>query len=186
MLESCYDDVDNTSMFFLIAWGRRGRLVLGFTTTYTISAYHHQSCEFESRSWQGVGGGGADLKKLRRAERIFFGGISCEKSRFYAKKSYFIQLRRNARKFFNVTLIMEYVRACWRVISFQHRGGSRGRVPLLKLEKNMIFHTKYPKHFRASLTALYDKKFVSDLWYVCGFLRALRFPPPIKLIAARI
>ena len=26
-------------------------------------------------------------------------GISCEKSRFYAKKSYFFQLRREARKF---------------------------------------------------------------------------------------
>jgi hypothetical protein len=39
------------------------------------------------------------------------------------------------------------------------RGGSRGaRAPPLKLEKNkifwrkiVIFHTKYPKHFRASL-----------------------------------
>ena len=32
---------------------------------------------------------GAHLKKLRRAERgaNIFGGISCEKSRFYAKKS---------------------------------------------------------------------------------------------------
>ena len=28
-----------------------------------------------------------------------FGGISCEKSRFYAKKSYFFRLRREARKF---------------------------------------------------------------------------------------
>ena len=26
-------------------------------------------------------------------------------------------------------------------------------------------------------------KFVSDLWQVCGFLRVLRFPPPIKLTA---
>jgi hypothetical protein len=26
----------------------------GFTTAYAISAYHHLSCEFESRSWQGV------------------------------------------------------------------------------------------------------------------------------------
>jgi hypothetical protein len=35
----------------------------------------------------------ATIKKLRRAEREakFFGGISCEKSRFYAKKSYFFQ-----------------------------------------------------------------------------------------------
>ena len=38
-------------------------------------------------------GGGALLKKLRRAEggaKIVL-GISCEKSRFYAKKSYFFQ-----------------------------------------------------------------------------------------------
>jgi hypothetical protein len=28
-----------------------------------------------------------------------FWGISCEKSRFYTKKSYFVQLRREARKF---------------------------------------------------------------------------------------
>jgi len=34
--------------------GRCGhdRMVVGFTTTYAISAYHH--CEFESRSWRGV------------------------------------------------------------------------------------------------------------------------------------
>jgi hypothetical protein len=29
----------------------------------------------------------------------------------------------------------------------------------------------------------YVIKFVSDLWQVCGFLRVLRFPPPIKLTA---
>jgi len=26
---------------------------VGFTTSCVIGAYHHQSCEFESRSWQG-------------------------------------------------------------------------------------------------------------------------------------
>ena len=31
-----------------------------------------------------------------------FWGISCEKSRFYAKKSYFFQLRREARKFWGI------------------------------------------------------------------------------------
>ena len=43
---------------------------------------------------------GGALKKLRRVEggAKFFWGISCEKSRFYAKKSYFFQLRREARK----------------------------------------------------------------------------------------
>ena len=37
-------------------WGRRGRnrMVVGFTTTYAISDYHHWCCEFESRSWRGV------------------------------------------------------------------------------------------------------------------------------------
>jgi hypothetical protein len=63
----------------------RDRLVVGFTTTYAISAYHHRCCEFESLSERGV----------------------------------------------------------------QH----------------------------------YDIKFVSDLQQVDGFLRALRFPPPIKLTA---
>jgi len=29
-------------------------MVVGFTTTYAISAHHHWSCEFESRSWWGV------------------------------------------------------------------------------------------------------------------------------------
>ena len=36
--------------------GHRGhdRMVVGFTTTYAISAYHHLCCEFESRSRRGV------------------------------------------------------------------------------------------------------------------------------------
>jgi hypothetical protein len=29
-------------------------MVVGFTTTYAISAYHHWWCEFESRSGRGV------------------------------------------------------------------------------------------------------------------------------------
>ena len=29
-------------------------MVVGFTTTYAISAYHHYSCEFKSHSWRGV------------------------------------------------------------------------------------------------------------------------------------
>ena len=31
-----------------------GRMVVGFTTTYDIDAYHHWCCEFESRSVRGV------------------------------------------------------------------------------------------------------------------------------------
>ena len=32
----------------------RDRMVVGFTTTYAISAYHHYCCEFELRSWRDV------------------------------------------------------------------------------------------------------------------------------------
>ena len=48
--------------------------------------------------------GGTYLKKLHRAEggANFFWSISCEKSRFYAKKSYFYQLRTEARIFLGV------------------------------------------------------------------------------------
>ena len=35
-------------------WDRRGRMVVWFTTTYAISAYHHISCEFESRLWRDI------------------------------------------------------------------------------------------------------------------------------------
>jgi hypothetical protein len=47
-----------------------------------------------------LGGGGA-RKKIAPSEgrRENCWGISCEKSRFYAKKSYFLQLRREARNF---------------------------------------------------------------------------------------
>ena len=36
--------------------GRRGhnRMLVGFTTTCAISAYHHLSCEFEPHSWRAV------------------------------------------------------------------------------------------------------------------------------------
>jgi hypothetical protein len=39
-----------------VSRGHRGcdRIVVGFTTTYAISAYHHWCCEFESRSGRGV------------------------------------------------------------------------------------------------------------------------------------
>jgi hypothetical protein len=42
--------------FFALNRGRRGRdrMVVGFITTYAISAYHHLCCEFESRSGRGV------------------------------------------------------------------------------------------------------------------------------------
>ena len=35
-------------------WGRRDRMVVGFTTTCAISGYHHLSSKFEPHSWRGV------------------------------------------------------------------------------------------------------------------------------------
>jgi hypothetical protein len=32
----------------------RDRIVFGFSTTYTVSVYHHWCCEFESRSERGI------------------------------------------------------------------------------------------------------------------------------------
>jgi hypothetical protein len=32
----------------------QGRMVVEFTTTCAIVAYHHLSCEFEPNSWRGV------------------------------------------------------------------------------------------------------------------------------------
>jgi len=39
---------------FILFEGRRvhDRMLVGFTTTYATSAYHHSRCEFESRSWR--------------------------------------------------------------------------------------------------------------------------------------
>ena len=47
---------------------------------------------------------GGALKKIAPSggRRKHFWGISCEKSRFYTKKSYLFQLRREARNIFGV------------------------------------------------------------------------------------
>ena len=51
------------------------------------------------------GGGGAHLKKIApsRGRRENFWGISCEKSRFYAKKTYFSNFRGGARNFWGIS-----------------------------------------------------------------------------------
>jgi hypothetical protein len=46
----------NDSVCYILLTERRGqdRIVVWFTTTYIISAYHHWSCDLESLSWRGV------------------------------------------------------------------------------------------------------------------------------------
>jgi len=43
-----------TKHAYLVRRERRGHdcMVAEFTTTHAISAYHHQGCEFEPRSWR--------------------------------------------------------------------------------------------------------------------------------------
>jgi hypothetical protein len=44
-------------MFYFNLYGgrlSRDRMVVGFTTTYAISSYHHWCCVFECRPWRGV------------------------------------------------------------------------------------------------------------------------------------
>ena len=43
-------------IYLYVCMGRRGRdrMVVGFTTTYAISAYRHWCCEVESRSGRGL------------------------------------------------------------------------------------------------------------------------------------
>ena len=60
----------------------------------------HEHSKHQGRIQDFKLGGGA-LKKIAPSggRREKFWGISCEKSRFYAKKLYCFQLRREARKF---------------------------------------------------------------------------------------
>ena len=50
----CDSGIVLTTLYILL-WGRHGRncMVVGFITTYAISAYHHLSCEFKSHWWRG-------------------------------------------------------------------------------------------------------------------------------------
>ena len=70
---------------------------------------------------------GGALKKIASSggRRENFWGISCEKSRFYAKKSYFFQLRREARKclrylVWKITILRKKI-----YIFSKFRGGAR-------------------------------------------------------------
>ena len=73
----CHNLVKLLELDFLIERGRRGRdhMVVGFTTTYVIDAYHHWCCEFESR-W------GRCVQRLSMIfdRSVYFSGSSTNKS----------------------------------------------------------------------------------------------------------
>ena len=56
-------------------------------------------------------------------------------------------------------------------------------VSLLSVLITSIVVSSNPTHDEVYSIQHYVIKFVSDLWKVGGFLRVLRFPPPIKLTA---
>jgi hypothetical protein len=98
---------------------------------------------------------GGALKKIAPSggRREYFWGISCEKSLFYAKKSYFFQLRREARK------LLEYF--VWKItilrqkIIFSPILGGGGRPPLdpplyiFMYWINTFTHNDYAKFYKS-------------------------------------
>ena len=51
---TCLSSMASINYFSIIIRGGRDRMVVGFTTAYAISDYHHWCCEFQSRSEWGV------------------------------------------------------------------------------------------------------------------------------------
>jgi hypothetical protein len=118
-------------------------------------------------------GGWDALKNIAPSggRREHFWVISCEKSRFYAKKSYFFQLRREARTFLGglqgriqgapgapAPLKLEKIWFfCVKSWFFTRNTSKMFALPsaigknMIFLRKIVIFHTKYPKNVRASL-----------------------------------
>jgi hypothetical protein len=71
--------------------------------------------------------GGGALKKIAPSggRRENFWGISCEKSRFYAKKSYFSNFRGGARNFWGISCEKSRFYAKKNHIFSNFRGGAR-------------------------------------------------------------
>ena len=67
------------------------------------------------------GGGGGALKKIAPSggRREHFWGISCEKSRFYAKKSYFFLIAEGGAKIFEVYRVKNHDFTTKNLIFFQ-------------------------------------------------------------------
>jgi len=132
-------------------------MVVGFTTTYAISAYHHWSCEFESRPGE-----------------------------VYSIQHYVIKFVSDLR----------YVSGFLRALPFPPPIKLTATIYviseiLLKVALNTItltpittnFFSSNPTHGKVYSIQQYVMKFVSDLQQVGDFLQIHWFPPPIKLIA---
>ena len=79
---------------------KSGGIIVVFKNTLS-KCLHFIKSDSEYRGGSRISSYGGALKKIAPSggRRDNFGGISCEKSRFYAKKSYFFQLPREARIF---------------------------------------------------------------------------------------
>ena len=93
---------------------------------------------------------GGALKKIAPSggRREKFWGISCETSRFYAKKSYFFQLRREARTFFGLFRVKNHDFTPKNHIFSNFRGAPPpGFAPALQREHNPIIkhQTRYKR-----------------------------------------
>ena len=97
-----------------------------FGQNFILTKHKHTNTCLQVRIQDFKLGEGGALKKIApsggRPEN--FWGISCEKSRFYAKKSYYFQLRREARKVlryfvYKITILRQ------KIILFPILGGVR-------------------------------------------------------------
>ena len=150
------------------------------SSTYAINATNQGRIQ----NFKLGGGGGGALRKIAPSggRRENFGGISCEKSRFYAKKSYFFQLRREARKIlgyfvWKITIIRQ------KIIFFPILGGGGGAGRRPPLDPPLLtLWVRIPLVAKCSLYNIRDKV---CQWLATGrwFFRVFWFPPPINLTA---
>jgi hypothetical protein len=135
----------------------RDRIVVGFTNTYVINAYHHYSCEFESRAGQ-----------------------------IYSIQHYVINCQNGLRrKHGKCSLCHEWWHSFmnqrlnhYTIDDFPW--GESLYSPKLKVINPLQLWVRIPRRSDILDTTLCDKVF-SDLRQVCGFLQIVWFLPPIKL-----
>ena len=111
------------------------------TILWTICIFYHYICFYDVKHktiyvcYQGriqdFKLGGAHLKKLRRVEggAKFFWGILCEKSRFYAKRSYFFPIAEEAAKMVGVFRVKNTILRQKIIFFPSFRGGGAGCAP---------------------------------------------------------